>query len=722
MFDFGVERFEPKEQNADDNDCARARAGWRASSICRRTVDTVVRVTSRVAIGSLSRVAAMLPDAIERLRKEALMRGLPYSVVLVLGLAQASVMAQASPKEAPVPSALLKLQPTLTGVEFDTPTDEAAISACKVENVLNSEKRSVGYALRDGQGRLLRRFVIAHGGERLDQWSYFQDGFECYREDDLDGDRSLDECRWLNSGGTRIALVAKGKIKAWKQISAEESSKVLVQALVAGDAPLLETVMATPAELAAAGLPKAIVDRVAAAAAKRPEQAAALQKQLVGWNAQTVWNRFDGTFPHVIPADPPSGLEKDITLYENAMVIPGTTGAQQNAAKLAFLQVPDMIQLGATWKFIELPRAIDPEKPIVAVATGLRSMLFERANNVEPRDEATDAALKALADYDTKNAPLLQSGEKEKLARYHVGRVPLLRAVVKGSKNPEEQLAYNKQVVDNLIAAMRTGLYSQGRKPLEAIVAEGGKLASYAAYSLIDADFAMKNDEPGANFVANQKKWMAELGDFLKKFQDADEAPSALFHLANANEFNSEEDEARKQYAKLVEAYAATDAGKKAAGALRRLDLEGKSLVVSGTGLRDEPVDSSKYRGKPVLIVFWASWAKSVKDDLPELIKVYEKYHPRGLEIVGIDLDNDRAELDAFLRENPVSWPQIFEAGGMESRLAVDFGIILLPNMILIDAEGKVVSRNLRNSAEANRQLEKLFAKKPAGIALDPRN
>jgi thiol-disulfide isomerase/thioredoxin len=666
----------------------------------------------------------MIAGRIALLRKETPMRSLRYFLTLVpaLGLWQPAVMAQAASKELPSPAALLKLRPTLSGVEYDTPADQTAIDTCKVENVLDSEKRSVGYALRDAQGRLLRRFVIAHGGTRLDQWSYFQDGFEVYREDDLDGDRTLDECRWLNSGGTRIARAEKGKIKGWKRISAEESSKVLVQALVAGDAAVLETVMATPAELAKAGLPKDIVDRVAAAALKRAEQAAALQKQLVGWNSQTIWNRFDGTFPHVIPAEPAGGLEKDVTVYENAMIIPGTTSAQQNAAKLAFLQVPDMIQLEASWKFIELPHAIDPEKPIVSAAGGLRSMLFDRNNNAGPRDEATDVALRALAEYDTKNAALLQTGDKQKIAQYHVGRVPLLRDVAKASPNAEEQLTYNKQVVDNLIAALRTGFYSQGRKPLEATVAAGGKLASYAAYSLIDADFAMQNDEPGANFVANQKKWMAELGEFLKKYERSDEAPSALYHLANANEFNAEEELARKQYTQLVEAYAATDAGKKAAGALRRLELEGKPLAISGNGLHNDVVDSSKYLGKPVLIVFWASWASPVKADLPELVKVYEKYHPRGLEIVGVSLDNDRAELDAFLKANPMSWPQIFEPGGMDSRLGVDYGIIQLPSMFLVDAEGKVASRKLRAVAEVDRQVDKLLTRKSTGIALDPRN
>jgi thiol-disulfide isomerase/thioredoxin len=641
--------------------------------------------------------------------------------LLLIGLMRVSAMGQPDPKALPAPSALLELRPKLQGVEYDTPLDQASISACKVETVLNEQKRSVGYALRDAQGKLLRRFVMAHGGARLDrprldQWSYYQDGFEVYREEDLDGDRSLDECRWLNAGGTRVALIEKGQIKAWKQISAEEASKVLVQALVLRDDALLETVLATPAELTAAGAPKEIIAKVTALAQKRAEQVGELQQKLVGWNKQIVWNRFDGTFPHVIPADPASGLEKDLVLYENAMVIPGTTGAQENAAKLAFLQVPDLIQLGATWKFIELPRAIDPEKPIVTVVGGIRAMLFSGANDIEPRDEAMDAALKALVDYDVKNTPLLQGVDKKKIAQYHIGRVPVLRGLVKLSKRPEEQLNFNKQIVDSLVAAYRTDQWPQGKKPLDKLVADGGKLGSYAAYCMIDAEFALNNDKPDANILANQKQWMADLEDFLKKFPDADEVAPVLLHLANANEFNAEEKRAREQYGKLVQRYAATDAGKKATGALRRLDLVGQPLVIEGTGIQNERVDSAQSRGKPVLVVFWASWASPVKADLPDLIKAYDKYHPRGFEIVGVNVDNDRADLDAFVKANKLAWPQIFEAGGMDSRLAIDFGIISLPTMFLVDGEGKVVSRNLR-IAELEKQLENLLPAKQAGVA-----
>ncbi|HZW33883.1 MAG TPA: thiol-disulfide isomerase, partial [Isosphaeraceae bacterium] len=553
------------------------------------------------------------------------MRRLRCSVTVFCWLVGLVPMAAGAQSAGTAPSDLLRFHPKLPGVDYDTPTDPAAINACKVETVVK-EQKSIGYALRDGQGKLLRRFIDTDGNHKLDQWSYYQDGFEVYRESDLDGNVSLDEARWLNAGGTRIAAVVRGQVASWKQISAEEASKVfvqgLVQAMANGDLALLETVMATPAELAAAGVPKDVVAKVAAAAASRAEKVDALVKTLSGWNRQTIWNRFDGTFPHVIPADPSSGLEKDLIVYENAMIFPGSTAATNPSAapsKAAYLQVPDLIQLGATWKFIELPMAFDPDKPVVASISGIRALLFDRSNTVQPRDEAVDAALKALADYDSKNSQLLQSPDKRDHAKYHIGRIPHLQAVAKASKNDEDRLSYNKQVVDSLVAALRSGSYPQGREVLEKLIAKGGKLGSYAGYSLINAKFAMENEQPGANFLANQKTWMADLENFLAKFPQAHEAPDVLLQLAIANEFNADEEPARQQYAKVIQDYPQTEAAKKAAGSLRRLDLVGKSLALKGTGLQSESIDSTQYQGKTLLVVFWASWATPVKDNLPEL-------------------------------------------------------------------------------------------------------
>jgi thiol-disulfide isomerase/thioredoxin len=172
-----------------------------------------------------------------------------------------------------------------------------------------------------------------------------------------------------------------------------------------------------------------------------------------------------------------------------------------------------------------------------------------------------------------------------------------------------------------------------------------------------------------------------------------------------------------------VESYPGTNAARKAAGSLRRLDLEGKALAIKGTGLQGDTIDSTLYRGKTVLVLFWASWATPVKAELPGLIKAYEKYHGRGLEVIGVNLDNERADVDAFLKATPTDWPQVFEGGGMETRLGIEYGITSVPTMFLVDAQGKVINRNLRTSAEVERQLEKLLAsEKPgAGVALDQR-
>ncbi len=143
---------------------------------------------------------------------------------------------------------------------------------------------------------------------------------------------------------------------------------------------------------------------------------------------------------------------------------------------------------------------------------------------------------------------------------------------------------------------------------------------------------------------------------------------------------------------------------------------------MKGPGLKNETIDSAQLTGKTLLYVFWATWAGPFKAEMPELVKVYQKYHEKGLEIVGINLDNERGEVDAFLKEHHVTWPEIFEGGGMESRLAIEYGIISVPTMFLVDADGKVVSRSLRNSADLDRQLEKLLAPKQPGVALDQRN
>ena len=652
-------------------------------------------------------------------KEETLMRSLRISIAAACLVVTAPLVAHA--QNSPSVKNLLDLQPILKGVEYESPADAAAAEACKIETVSNPQKKAIGYALRDGQGKLLRRFIDSDGKGGMDQWSYYQDGFEVYRESDLNNDRGPDEARWLNNAGTRVASLARGKITGWKRLSAEEASKVFVQGIVNGDRPLLDTLLATPEELNTLGIPRAEVDRIAAAAEKRVDQISALQKALTGWNKTTIWSRLDGSMPHLIPADASVGIPQDLILYENAVIFAGPPNGQTPAGKVAFLQVPELIKLGETWKFVELPRAIDPDKPIMSVEGGIRSSIFRQQAGPEGTgNPEVDAALKALAEYDNANTKVQVEGGKKELAQFHFGRIPLLRAVVKATRAEDDQLTYNRQIVDSLAAAYQTGFYPKALDLIDTFVAQSGKIASYAAFRKISAVFGARNDEPGSNLMANQKTWMTDLKAFLDTYPKADEAPDALIQLASASEFNAEEEEALKFYKQLAKNFPASDAGKKAAGALRRLDLVGKPLDLQGPGLNGQPLDTAQLKGKTLLVTFWASWAEPVRRDLPDLIKVYQKYHGKDFEIVGVNLDNERADLDAFLKDNPLPWPQVFEPGGIEkSRFASDFGIIALPTMILVDSSGKVINRSIRTAAELDRQIEKLLTPKQPGVALD---
>ena len=84
------------------------------------------------------------------------------------------------------------------------------------------------------------------------------------------------------------------------------------------------------------------------------------------------------------------------------------------------------------------------------------------------------------------------------------------------------------------------------------------------------------------------------------------------------------------------------------------------------------------------------------------------KYGPENVALLGINVDTARAGLEGYLKDNSLPWPQLYEAGGLDSPLANALGILTLPTMLLVDKDGKVVNRNLR-AGEVDTQLRSLL-------------
>ncbi len=127
-----------------------------------------------------------------------------------------------------------------------------------------------------------------------------------------------------------------------------------------------------------------------------------------------------------------------------------------------------------------------------------------------------------------------------------------------------------------------------------------------------------------------------------------------------------------------------------------RLDtLTGQPIELDGTLLDGGSFDPESLAGRVVLVDFWATWCGPCVAEIPRVRELYDRYHDRGFEVVGISLDDDHAALAAFVAERDIPWPIIVDgdrpADG-RGKLAARYGIAAIPTMILVGRDGAVVS------------------------------
>ena len=614
---------------------------------------------------------------------------LPGMVFGCLGLCL-GLVGLSAPVEAAGPTVeyALGLRPSQKDVDYDRPEGEAAKNA-----TIKTEKAGTAsaFVVRGATGEILRIFADTNADRVVDRWSYYKDGIEVFRDIDSNHNAKVDQSRWLNSAGSRWGVDEdeNGVIDAWKAISAEEVCRELVEAIKSRDAAAFQRLLPTKADLEAAGFEgqrlAELLERVAAAPAEFARIAAS-QKQL---GPEAKWSTMMTPQPAgTLPAGS-DGVARDVLAYDNVMAI------VESGARNGQLFVGSLVRCGDAWRPVAAPQ-VSGEQGDVAETVGFftpRVGAGQQSDAGPQSSERLKPLLGRLRDLESKLAAADADGRKKLTAE----QVAILGQVVE-TADAAERPFWVRQYAETLAAGVQDGSLSDGTAKLEQLataVAADESLAGFVVFRLAQARYAANMQQPGVDVDKVQAAWLEELQAFVAKYPASPDAAEAMLQMGIADEFSGKEREALERYAAIVKAFPESVPARKARGAARRLESVGKPLSLSGVALDGRQVSLESLRGTPVLVHYWATWCEPCKVDMAQIRELVAKYGPKKFAVVGIALDSDKPQLEKFLKAKPIAWPQLHEAGGLDGRLAEELGVLTLPTMILLDAEGNVVDRSV---------------------------
>lgn len=194
-----------------------------------------------------------------------------------------------------------------------------------------------------------------------------------------------------------------------------------------------------------------------------------------------------------------------------------------------------------------------------------------------------------------------------------------------------------------------------------------------------------------------------------------DEKPNSFSSLAALQNLNP--DNEYDYYLKVIQALDGTangneyyDALSSEVLAMRKLAPGSPAPEISLPQPNGEMLSLSDLKGQYVLIDFWASWCGPCRRENPNVKRVYEKYHDKGFEILGVSLDKAANAWTAAIAQDGLTWKHVSDLQYWNSSVVPEYQITGIPLTVLVDKEGNIIAKNLRGQA-LEEKLAEIFAK-----------
>ncbi len=220
-----------------------------------------------------------------------------------------------------------------------------------------------------------------------------------------------------------------------------------------------------------------------------------------------------------------------------------------------------------------------------------------------------------------------------------------------------------------------------------------------------------------AQYLAIRKKYDAKFDERREKeFAFAKNNPQSIFSIDALKDVAN-----KRKLSEIEPVFQKLSKEVRQLGAARELEariLADKTIKVGAKApdfaqpdVNGKVIKASDFLGKYLLIDFWASWCAPCRAENPHLVKAYEKYHAKGLEIMGVSLDDSKGKA-AWLKaieQDGLPWIHVADLKGWSNEAAVLYGVRGIPQNYLIDPTGTIVAVNLRGE-KVEEELAKIFA------------